>query len=199
MVVFVRRHSYALVHKEHLVPTGISVSGTFSTAHAMEALDRESFEFRAHFFSRTLEEELVGCLNGPRGGEALVHLHRIAQQRRVNIDEIIRRERERDNNIIRSRPKMETCVECIPPPKRVFGVDECPICTDTDHFFVLECGHVVCSECIGELKRRCGSVVCPTCRAPSRREWSLESVQESEPPVVGKRKWRFVRMLLNCG
>ncbi len=190
----------------------------------MQALDYETFEFRAQFFNRTLEEELVGCLDGPRGGEARMHLHRIAQQRRVNIDEIIRREHERENNNIRPPPKLETCVECISPPKRVFSVDECPICTDTVNFCAIECGHVVCSECIGELKRRCGSVVCPTCRAPSRKEWSLESVElanafpppesapspesatppESAPapsdrPSAGKHKWSLVRkLLLSC-
>lgn len=168
----------------------------------MEALDRESFEFRAHFFGRTLEEELVGCLDGPRGGEARFHLHRIAEQRRVNIDEIIRRERE--NNNVRPLPKLETCVECISPPKRVFSVDECPICTDTVNFCAIECGHVVCSECIGELKRRCGSVVCPTCRAPSRKEWSLETEElanrppesSGSPPTVGKQKWMLLRVCL---
>lgn len=175
----------------------------------MQALDYETFEFRAQFFNRTLEEELVGCLDGPRGGEARMHLHHIAQQRRVNIDEIIRRERDHDP---RPPPQLETCVECISPPKRVFSVDECPICTDTVNFCAIECGHVVCSECIGELKRRCGSVVCPTCRAPSRKEWSLESVElaiasppsesaiaPSDRPSVGKHKWSLVRkLLLSC-
>ena len=140
----------------------------------MQALDYESFEIRAEFFNRTLEEELVGCLDGPRGGEARVRLQYISEQRRVNIDELIRHERERDN--ARPQPTVrETCVECTPisPPKRVFSVDECPICTDTVDYCVLECGHMVCSTCIGELKRCHGTVVCPTCRTPSRAEWPL--------------------------
>lgn len=168
----------------------------------MNALDFESFEFRAAFFNRTLDEELVGCLDGPRDGEARMRLLNIAEQRRVNIEELIRHERERDS-ARPLRPHNETC-ECatVSRPKRVFSVDECPICTDADDFCVLECGHVVCLTCIGELKRRCRRVVCPTCRAPSHAEWSMEAVElanrllESAPPNVGKRGWARVKKLL---
>lgn len=130
----------------------------------MEALDRESFEFRADFLGRTLEEELVGSLDGPRRAEAS---HELARIRGVRVSELLDR-----------------AVGSVPPtdvsaPSRVFGVDECPVCTGTDQFGALECGHVVCRVCYDEICPRSAhrACPCPQCRALSRRLWDLKELE----------------------
>ena len=49
----------------------------------MEALDRESFDLRADFFGRSIEQELIGSLDGPRSQEAHHRLREIAERRRL--------------------------------------------------------------------------------------------------------------------
>ena len=130
----------------------------------MEALDRESFEFRAEFFGRTIEQELVGCLDGPRGDEARGQLMTLAERRRVRIDELIRSvERVEPPSIER-------------PPATVYNDGMCPICMDEDvaHLRALTCGHLICVDCHHTLKLR-GRSVCSVCRGVACNTFSLET------------------------
>lgn len=137
----------------------------------MEALDRESFDFRADFFGRTIEQELVGSLDGPRRDEARARLEEIARRRAVRVDELIESERSRWSLFRRSVPPSPLAST---PPARVFHVDECPVCTGTQRFGALHCGHVICRECYDELRRRTSGdgCACPLCRVVSGRLFS---------------------------
>ena len=139
----------------------------------MEALDRESFEFRASFFGRTIEEELVGCLDGSRGSEARAQLEQIAYRRNRRIDEIIAEERARTLESTTDRfslqqlfPRISKKCNEETPPKQIFTQDECPICQESDITMgAYACGHVVCKDCHECLQQRCGNNIrCPCCR-----------------------------------
>ena len=166
----------------------------------MDALDRESFDFRADFFGRTLEEELVGSMNGPRGGEAVMRLNQIAQTRGIRISEIVAEQaaletERRDNgvNLFEAifssfAPSKSRTPPPSKPPSRIFDVEECPVCTNNEHFGALECGHVVCRVCYEELCARSttgDSCPCPQCRATSRRLWDFTELKNVEHVVVG--------------
>lgn len=170
----------------------------------MEALDRESFDFRAEFFGRTLEEELVGSTNGSRGGEALMRLNQVAQTRGIRVSDIVAEqaalETERRENSVdlfeaifssytpfKFRTLSLNKLPPSKPPSRVFDVKECPVCTDNEHFGALECGHVVCRVCYEELRARSttgDSCPCPQCRATSRRLWDFTELKNVEHVVV---------------
>lgn len=144
----------------------------------MEALDRESFEFRAEFFGRTLEEELVGCLDGPRGGEARMQLETVAARRNRRIEEIIaeerQREREREPVLVRWRilgrnesARASNADFAESPPKEIFMENDCPICQEAEvDMGALRCGHVMCQECHACMRRhtRSDRMRCPCCR-----------------------------------
>lgn len=181
--------------------TNASVSSWVTSPTAtMEALDRESFEFRAEFFGRTLEEELVGSMNGPRGGEAVMRLNQIAQTRGIRVSEIVAEqaalETERRNSgtnlfaaIFSSfaPSKSRTPPPPSKPPSRIYDVEECPVCTDNEHFGALECGHVICRVCYEQLCARSAtgdSCPCPQCRTTSRRLWDFTELKNVEHVVV---------------
>ena len=156
----------------------------------MEALGRESFESRAEFLGRSLDEELVGSMNGPRGEETSRQLDRIARTRGVGVSELVAalRVTRRDNHVDLSRMVFSSRFDSKPsPPARIFDVDECPVCTDTEHFGALECGHIVCRVCYEELCARSHSrdaCPCPQCRTTSRRLWDFTELKNVEH-VVG--------------
>ena len=157
----------------------------------MQALDHESFSFRAEFFGRTLAEELVGCIDGERGGEALLHLRQLAERRRERIEDIIARERARQG--IRRRRLPRALLSSLEswyappskpqtprPPQQVFVQTECPICFATESLGAMQCGHMVCKAChehmSGVTTLTCnGHVRCPQCRTPGAW-WSSEAL-----------------------
>ena len=151
----------------------------------MQALDWESFEFRAQFFNRSLEEELIGCLDGQRGGEARAHLERIARQRATTIERLIQNELHRTNSKI-SYPNIS---ENESAPSKIFQVTECSICNsdDSNNFGVLACGHVICKDCFQEMKKfptlyQENAVKCPECRKPSKNlfAYCINEINNSE-------------------
>lgn len=137
----------------------------------MEALDRESFDLRADFFGRSIEQELIGSLDGPRSQEAHHRLREIAERRRVRIAELVRSvEAERwwsEGGTVND--------SCGAPPTRVYTVDECPICNGTERHCVLACGHVVCEDCFAQLSRQ-RTCRCPQCRQVSERAWTFSQL-----------------------
>ena len=151
----------------------------------MEALDRESFEFRADFFGRTIEQELVGCLDGPRGAEARAQLAVLAERRRVRVEDIVAREERQRPSLLpwwwRARVACDRACVAVPTeseaePRVVYRVDECPVCTGDAHMGALACGHMVCRDCFDHMRERpqlcVGTAVrCPQCRVPSQRHW----------------------------
>lgn len=142
----------------------------------MQALDWESFEFRADFFNRTIEEELVVCLDGTRGGEARAHLERIARQRATTIEALIdierkKHERKKHDNT----DEIEETQDLKTSPNKIFEANECSVCSSDDSttFGALLCGHVLCKVCFKEMKKfpalcHQGCVRCPECRRPSQ-------------------------------
>ena len=134
----------------------------------------EAVAFRAEFLGRSLERELVGGLEGPRSSEAHAQLREIAQRRQVRIQELIRR--------VSAHPwwtfgESQPTSSLTTPPERIFAVEECPVCMGSECHQVLACGHVVCEECIDQLRRReargDGGCHCPQCRQYSRHRWTL--------------------------
>lgn len=139
-------------------------------SRGMDALDRESFDLRADFFGRTIEQELVGSLDGPRSQEAHDRLREIATRRRIRIEELIR-------SVEAEHWWSERVVDysCSVPPTRVYMVDECPICTTTGEYRALACGHVVCAHCFDQLTRQ-QTCRCPQCRQVSARAWTFRQL-----------------------
>ena len=150
-----------------------------------EMLEQETPEVRASFFGRTLEEELVGWVNGPRSGEAIYRLREIANRRHTTVDRLIQEERERANlepihtqllHITRKfYPKRSTLVTQAPVyPKVVYEAIECPVCQDDEvELKVMTCGHKICRACFDHIRSvgypicTDGSPKCPHCRVPS--------------------------------
>jgi hypothetical protein len=147
----------------------------------MQSLDYESFETRAQFFGRSLEEELVGCLDGQRGIEARERLRDLAQRRQVGIDDIILSVSLQTSLIDIVKHAKRVCFpSSITPPEKIFEVEECPVCTETNALCALECGHVICVMCHDELCRRKGGVcLCPICRNTSRQRWLVSELKYS--------------------
>lgn len=144
----------------------------------MEALDRESFEFRAAFLGRPMEVDLVGSLEGHRGAEARARLEEIAAQRRTNLDRLIAE--------IRGRADAEENEEddgAEEPPTRVFDGDACPVCFASSDLFALACGHVLCATCHDEIKVRC-QARCPTCRRRASTRFPLSENSTQSQPVL---------------
>lgn len=144
----------------------------------MDALDRESFDLRADFFGRTIEQELIGSLEGPRSHEAHNRLREIAERRRIRIEELIRSvEAEQWWS-----EKVNVPIVRGAPPKRIYVVDECPVCTGTERHCALACGHIVCEECFAQLSRQ-RTCRCPQCRTVSGRMWKLSELS-ARPDTV---------------
>lgn len=134
----------------------------------MDALDRESLDLRADLFGRTIEHELVVSLDGPRSQEAHDRLREIAERRRIRIEQLIRSVEE--EHWWTERRVVD--YSCSVPPKRVYTVEECPICTRTGQYRALACGHVVCANCFDQLSRQ-QTCRCPHCRQLSARAWTF--------------------------
>ena len=124
-----------------------------------------------------------------------MHLHRIAQQRRVNIDEIIRVNANATTTSSVRVPNVNMRRVHSSSQTRHWG-GRVPI-----HGHRPFCCSVRTRGVFG-VHRRVETVVVQLCARPAVLHHAgmvSASRWESEPPVVGKRKWRFVRMLLNCG
>lgn len=142
----------------------------------MQALDFESFETRASFFNRSLEQELISCLDGDRRGEARSQLERIAIQRATTIEALIQNELNRNITIIYYPNTMHEKT-----PSKVFHITECSICSsdDSNKFGVLACGHVICKDCFQDMKKfptlcHGNAVKCPECRNPSNNIYDYD-------------------------
>ena len=70
----------------------------FESSGKHECLEHETFETRAEFFNRTVEEEVVGVMMtlGPRAAEARAMAESLAARRRTTIEELVRSELVRD-------------------------------------------------------------------------------------------------------
>lgn len=157
----------------------------------MEALERESFEFRAHFFGRTIEEELVGCLGGSRSNEAMSQLQIIASRRSTTIQTLIEhqermRGRQCNQSVCIAEPRKTTpCENMQKPPSIIFEASECPVCQDDDCLLhVMTCGHKICKICFDEMSTHHqlvdfeSRVKCPNCRTPCQKLWTMDEVNQ---------------------
>ncbi|XP_028664571.1 uncharacterized protein LOC114657012 [Erpetoichthys calabaricus] len=83
----------------------------------------------------------------------------------------------------------EHSVEIVDPEEETPGEQECPICTelyDTDEHprALLNCGHVMCNQCLNTLLKGngeadIGRVSCPICRQKTPMlEWEIRKMQE---------------------
>lgn len=155
---------------------------TFDLDGHHEGLEHAAPEERAYFLGRTLEEELVGWLGGPRQGEAQQRLRQIAHQRRLSIEELVlatRRESSPPPTPQIAPPHTAS------PPDHVYESQTCPVCQDDNvHMLVLQCGHMVCPMCrdtmLGrrELCSAEGHLRCPLCRIPSPNAWPSQTMLE---------------------
>ena len=159
------------------------------TEGSHEMLERESFETRAHFFGRTLEEELVGAATtpfGPRRGEALAAL---AVRRNTSIERLLLDDLAQGDDAARSlhdtlaatprgdvdvyrwatgvagvaHARQEQVAAPPTPPAKVFWSQACPICMED--FSVVDKGQV---EGAAPGATECGHVVCGDCHAQMR-------------------------------
>lgn len=138
----------------------------------MDVLNRESFDLRADLFGRTIEGELVMSLNGPRSQEAHARLAQISERRKVRIAELVRRvQSERWWDRTSDAPSDRYLLT----PRRIYMIEECPICNDSEPHCALACGHVVCGVCHSQLCRQ-GSCACPQCRRVSEHVWSISEL-----------------------
>lgn len=149
----------------------------------MDQLDHLSPEDRASFFGRTLEEELVGWIGGPRHTEASARLEHIARTRMVRLQDLLEAYAEPHSTRVhtpsplRQVMTMGATVDAMPPPERIFEEAECPVCTDDNDLGVMSCGHTVCRTCYDSIRRHRASCPCPCCRSPSDGFWNLKLVR----------------------
>ena len=169
----------------------------FETSGQHECIDHKLWTTRAAFFNRTIEEELVGSITGPRGGEAVAALSRLAQTRNTTIQALIR---EGENDMQRAEAMREVTanlgVSTLPlnPPSAPVGrlpdklhwEAACPVCmsdfmpeknsgaSEMVEPGFLRCGHVICTTCHAEMRTHGGVLVergnvkCPICKVPSQ-------------------------------
>lgn len=141
-----------------------------------EFLDHESWDARAAYFCRTEEEELVGSLDGPRGGEARARLQIIAETRQINIETIISEETVKINSKLNKYYNLFKGFSRNSKPEVTFDATECPVCQDDQVILCsMSCGHKICNECYNVMKTKptlvdmSGRVKCPCCRKPSEK------------------------------
>jgi len=139
-----------------------------------ECLDHETWGTRAAYFGLTEEEELVGSLDGPRGGEARARLENIAKIREVNIDIIISEETVKINSKLNKYYNVFKNFSRNSKPEVTFDATECPVCQDDEVILCsMSCGHKICNICYNLMKTKptlvdiSGRVKCPCCRKPS--------------------------------
>lgn len=165
-----------------------------------EMLEHAPVEERASVFGRTVQEELVGMMGGPREGEALARLRGMAERRRVAVADLVREEEERAEERARARGRGSLAgllasklsfragkPDDDPRPERTYGSEACPVCEDEgDEVRVLRCGHSLCVDCFDAILRaphlrdasdpwRC-SIRCPQCRVACRSLFDRASV-----------------------
>lgn len=171
-------------------------------------MDFESFEDRAMFLGRTLEEELVAALDGVRGGEARLRLEQLAERQGTSIENIIINQEEiwRQRDFARSFPSMivpsnredtPTILNSKPKmPECIYPFSECPVCQDENALlFVMSCGHQICNPCFTQLSKhheQCKQGVnCPTCRETGVL-WSVDTLkflqETNESPQTEEKK-----------
>ena len=142
----------------------------------MEEFDRESFDLRADFWGRTLEEELVLSLDGPRANEAFARLRQLASVRRVHVDQIV--SEVHASRAAYSESHVTDTSRC--EPKVIYSAGECPICTEGSNLGALACGHVICYPCYLRMQEyhvlnTADGPFCPHCRKTSNMFWSFEA------------------------
>ena len=162
--------------------------------HAM--LDDESAEVRASFWGRTVDEELVGWIGGPRHGEGMARLREIAERRGTSVRRLVAEEEERRVErmerrtnaprltfpLLRSPRRSDVLsAEETTPPAQVYHSKECPVCHDDEVMMLsLQCGHVLCPACRDSMLHHhqlCdakGRLKCPVCRHPSGGAWPVD-------------------------
>lgn len=156
----------------------------WETSGRHECLEHETIEMRAHYFERTVEEESLGmaATRSYRTGEANAYLERLARQRSITIERLIREAAGKDTNgtstivqdvarklragvalnSILSRHHTDaipSAAELSQAPAIIYTSDgNCPVCfggfSDApDSAGALDCGHMICKTCYDEMKR----------------------------------------------
>lgn len=167
-----------------------------------EFLEHETFEMRASFFNRTIEEELVGVsqnIDCPRRGEALSRLNQLAINRNTTIENLISQVINNNNNNSNIQKYSYTNLKKkIVKPKLIYeNEDKCPICfgefkknledinIDKVTPGYLSCGHILCEICYNEMKKHTqltnynGDIKCMSCRNTSTYWKSLTDLESS--------------------
>lgn len=167
-----------------------------------ECIEHESFEMRADFFNRTIEEELVGVSQtiGPRRGEALMHLNQLAINRNTTIENLIREvENNSNTNSVISRFSNQSKPSKEKIPEKIYTEEaNCPVCfgdfmktsQDRNSEILIEpghlsCGHVICETCYNDMRRHSelvnhkNEVKCMSCRKYSTYWKSLFDLESS--------------------